>query len=93
MTTTIRRCTETTKVARSVTYWEQRAYGAEDELQQCRGELASEKATNKVLLKDVELTQELLANLAFAVKLLWPLFGGTAQVQHMQALVKKASGE
>lgn len=36
---------------------------------------------------------ELLANLEFAVKLLQPLLGATAQVQHMRAVIKKAKGE
>lgn len=36
---------------------------------------------------------ELLANLEFAAKLLQPLLGSTAQVEHMQAVIKKAKGE
>ena len=35
---------------------------------------------------------ELLANLQFAVKLMRPIFGGSAQVEHMESVIAKATG-
>jgi hypothetical protein len=51
-----------------------------------------QKCPSNPLVKRIAAADDLLANLEFAVKLLQPIFGATAQVEHMQAVIKKARG-